>query len=55
LVYAGLDDKQQAFAWLHKAVEGRSNWLVWLNLDPRWQRLRADSRFAELRERVGLP
>jgi TolB-like protein/DNA-binding winged helix-turn-helix (wHTH) protein/Tfp pilus assembly protein PilF len=55
LVYAGLDDKQEAFAWLDKAVEGRSHWLVWLNLDPRWERLRADSRFAEVRERVGLP
>jgi len=55
LVYAGLDDKQEAFAWLNKAVETRSHWLVWLNLDPRWKRLRADSRFAELQERVGLP
>jgi len=55
LVYAGLGDKNEAFAWLNKAVEGRSHWLVWLNRDPRWDRLRSDSRFDELKKRVALP
>ena len=55
LVYAGLDDKDQAFAWLDKAFEGRNHWLVWLNRDPRWDRLRTDPRFADLKSRVGLP
>lgn len=55
LVHAGLGDKDQAFAWLNKAVAGRSHWLVWLNRDPRWDRLRADPRFDELKKRVGLP
>jgi len=54
-VYAGLDDKDQAFDWLNKAYEGRSHWLVWLNRDPRWNRLRSDPRFADLKKRVGLP
>ena len=30
----GRDDA--AFGWLNKAVDERSNWLVWLRLDPRW-------------------
>lgn len=55
LVYAGLGDNDQAFAWLDKAVQGRSHWLVWLNRDPRWDRLRSDPRFASLKRRVGLP
>jgi TolB-like protein/DNA-binding winged helix-turn-helix (wHTH) protein/Tfp pilus assembly protein PilF len=55
LVYSGLGDKNQAFAWLNKAVAGRSHWLVWLNRDPRWDRLRSDPRFADLKKRVGLP
>ncbi|MGB9434885.1 MAG: hypothetical protein WBQ89_21760 [Candidatus Acidiferrum sp.] len=55
LVYAGLGDKNEAFVWLNKAVEGRSHRLVWLNRDPRWDRLRSDSRFDELKRRVGLP
>lgn len=55
LVYAGLGDKDQAFAWLNKAVVGRSHWLVWLNRDPRFDRLRSDPRFDDLKKRVGLP
>ena len=55
LVYAGLGDKDQAFAWLNNAVAGRSHWLVWLNRDPRWDRLRSDPRFGDLKKRVGLP
>jgi len=55
LVYAGLNDKENAFAWLNKAYVGRSHWLVWLNRDPRWNGLRSDARFASLTKRVGLP
>jgi TolB-like protein/DNA-binding winged helix-turn-helix (wHTH) protein/lipoprotein NlpI len=55
LVYVGLGDKNRAFAWLNKAVAGRSHWLVWLNRDPRWDRLRSDPRFADLKKQVGLP
>jgi adenylate cyclase len=55
LVYAGLDEKEQAFLWLDKAYEERSNWLVWLKSDPRWASLREDKRFAQLVSNVGLP
>jgi len=55
LVYAGLENKDQAFSWLDKAYRGRSHWLVWLDRDPRWNRLRSDPRFADLKKRVGLP
>ena len=55
LVYAGLGDKDQAFVWLNKAVAGRSHWLVWLNRDPRWDQLRSDPRFTDLKKRVGVP
>jgi len=55
LVYVGMDDKDQAFAWLNKAYEGRNHWLVWLNRDPRWDRIRSDPRFTDLLRRVGLP
>jgi tetratricopeptide (TPR) repeat protein len=55
LVYAGLGDKDQAFSWLEKAILGRSHWLVWLDRDPRWNRLRSDPRFAALKKRIGLP
>ena len=54
LVYAALGDKDAAFDWLHKAYEDRSVWLVYLKVDPMFQPLRADPRFQDLVERVGL-
>ncbi|MDH4287995.1 MAG: tetratricopeptide repeat protein, partial [Aquincola sp.] len=55
LVYAGVGDKEQAFAWLEKAFAERSHWLMWLRLDPRWKTLRSDPRFAALVERMKYP
>jgi tetratricopeptide (TPR) repeat protein len=55
LVYAGLGEADTAFAWLDRAFDERSNWLVWLRLDPRWGALRADSRFARLVARLHYP
>ena len=55
LVYAALDKKEDAFLWLNKAFEERSNWLVWLKTDPRWVPIVHDKRFNELVNRVGLP
>ena len=54
LVYAGLGDSNEAFAWLHQGIEERTHWLVWLKLDPRWDDLRSDPRFGQLIARVGL-
>jgi hypothetical protein len=54
LIYAGLGEKTQAFAWLDKAYEERNEWLVWLKVDPKLDSLRADPRFADLLHRVGF-
>jgi len=48
LVYAGLGDRNQAFVWLHKAVEDRSTSTVFVRSDPELSRLRSDPRFAQL-------
>ncbi len=55
LVYAGLGERDPAFAWLEKACEERSFQMQWLTLEPRWDSLRSDPRFADLVRRVGLP
>lgn len=55
LIYAGLGEKDQAFAWLDKAYEQRAFQLQWIKLDPRWDNLRPDSRFQDLFRRIGLP
>jgi tetratricopeptide (TPR) repeat protein len=55
LVHAGLGNNDIAFTWLDRAIHERSNWLVWLRLDPRWSGLRRDARFAELVRRMRFP
>jgi tetratricopeptide (TPR) repeat protein len=54
LVYAGLGDRRSALDWLDRAVADRSNWLVWLKLDPRFAGLHGTPRFEALVHRVGL-
>jgi serine/threonine-protein kinase len=55
LLAEALGDRRRAFAWLEEAVEDRVGDVVYLDLDPRLDRLRADRRFARIRRSVGLP
>jgi len=52
LAYAGLHDKDQAFAWLDSAYADRS--LRPLIMDPTFAELRGDPRFGALLRRIGL-
>ncbi len=54
LVYTGLGDKEQAFQWLDKAYAERDSQLIWINVEPQFEPLRSDARFADLLRRVGL-
>jgi len=56
VIYAGLGDKNQAFAVLEQAYKDRSYYMAtYLATDERLDNLRSDPRFADLRKRVGLP
>jgi TolB-like protein/Tfp pilus assembly protein PilF len=55
VVYAGLGEKDQAFAWLEKAYGERTSRLGYLKVEPLWDPLRPDLRFADLVRRIGLP
>jgi tetratricopeptide (TPR) repeat protein len=49
-----MGDKEQAFAYLNKALEKRQGQMIMLNVDPPFDVLRDDRRFDELIRRVGL-
>lgn len=54
IIYTGMAEKEQAFAWLERASEDRNELLVMLKVDPRLDILRSDPRFTEMLRRVGL-
>ena len=54
LFYTRLNDRDQAFAWLEKAMAERSINFNYLVADPRFDNLRGDRRLADLLRRVGL-
>ena len=54
LVYAGLNDKQNAINWLEKACDERSGSVRYLKMEPRLGNLRNEPRYAMLMKKVGL-
>ncbi|HZP62049.1 MAG TPA: protein kinase [Terriglobales bacterium] len=54
-IYALAGDKEQAFAWLEKAYQEKSEALQYAKTDHRFDSLRSDPRFADLLRRMGLP
>jgi TolB-like protein/DNA-binding winged helix-turn-helix (wHTH) protein/tetratricopeptide (TPR) repeat protein len=54
IVYLGLGENEQAFAWLEEAYKERSNMLQFVKVHPLFDPLRGDPRFADLLHRVGL-
>jgi serine/threonine protein kinase/TolB-like protein/Tfp pilus assembly protein PilF len=54
LLYAGLGDKNRAFATLERAFRERSTLLIYLKMDPRFDPLRSDPRFLQLEREIGL-
>ena len=54
LAHIGMDNKDQAFAWMNKAYAQHSTALATLKVDPIFDPLRGDPRFHEFERRVGL-
>src|SRR5260370_39329771 len=54
MIYTGLDDKDQAFAWLDKAYAERCEYLVYLSTEPVADPLCGDPRFPALLKGLGL-
>jgi TolB-like protein/Flp pilus assembly protein TadD len=54
IVYLGLGENEQAFAWLEEAYKEQSNMLQFVKVHPLFDPLRGDPRFVDLVHRVGL-
>jgi adenylate cyclase len=53
-IHAALGDRENAFAELERAYDDRSIWLNFAKVDPRFDPLRSDPRFASLLQRIHL-
>jgi TolB-like protein/Tfp pilus assembly protein PilF len=54
LVHAGLREDNAVFEWLERALASRDVHMVFLTVDSRWDRYRADPRFTSLIARCGF-
>jgi adenylate cyclase len=54
LVYTSMGKKDEAMKYLERAYHERSSWLVWANIEPRFDSLREDPRFISLLSRIGF-
>jgi tetratricopeptide (TPR) repeat protein len=52
VVYLGLKDRENTYAWLDRAFEIRSPFLISIASDPKWSDLRSDARFEALWNRM---
>ncbi|MFS8085822.1 MAG: tetratricopeptide repeat protein, partial [Acidobacteriota bacterium] len=53
-IYVGLKDNDLAFEWLERAYQDRADWMAFLKVDPRFDRLHSDARFVDLQRRMNL-
>jgi serine/threonine protein kinase/tetratricopeptide (TPR) repeat protein len=54
IIYAAIGEKDQAFQWLEKLYQDRAFDLAFIKVDPFFDTLRSDPRFADLARRVGI-
>jgi TolB-like protein/Tfp pilus assembly protein PilF len=54
MVYAGLEENDQAFTWLDDACKERFYRLAYLKVEALWDPIRSDPRFAAVLRRVGI-
>jgi hypothetical protein len=53
-IHTGLGEQDQAFAWLEKAYAERDSNLTNIKVQPDFDSLHSDPRFADLLRRIGL-
>jgi serine/threonine-protein kinase len=54
IIHLGLGENDQAIQWLYRAYEERTDWPIFIPVDPLTDSIRSDPRFKELLGMVGL-
>ena len=54
MTFMALGEHESAWEWLERAGNERAHWLVFLEVEPRFDAFRADPRFSALKRRVGI-
>jgi hypothetical protein len=52
-VHLGLDQTDEAIEWLNRAADERSNWMIFLTVDPIFDSIRDHPRFKRIVGRLG--
>ena len=56
--YEALGEREEALRWLERSTtttEGIAGWLLWLNHDPAWDRMREEPRYKAVAAEAGWP
>ena len=54
-IYGAMGEKDKAFAELDKSIEQHDSWFKWAKVEPLFDPIRDDPRFAGLLKRMNLP
>ena len=54
ILYSGLGEEELALEWLGTAFQQRDVWLIWLKVEPRFDRLRHSRGFGQLLHQIGF-
>jgi tetratricopeptide (TPR) repeat protein len=54
LIYAALERREEAWAWLERAFIEKDPWRIFLNADPRFRYFSGDARFGQMLKELGL-
>lgn len=55
LIYNGLNERDEAVAWLERGLEKRDVRMTYLKVEPKWNSLRDHPRFQEILKKIGFP
>ena len=53
-IYTGLGDLDRGLDLLEKSIDERSEWMIYIQVEPLYEPLRSNPRFKKLAERIGI-